>query len=73
MHPLAKRGPGMAYEDLRTCHFWHCLLCYTGQALGKWRTRILRRTFYTYGIFLFLSSITPAPPLVYKREGKAPH
>ena len=44
-----------------------------GRRGKKRETRILRRTFYTHGIFLFLSSVTPAPPLVYKREGRAPH
>ena len=44
-----------------------------GRAREKRKTRILRRTFYTLGIFPFLPSVTPAPPLVYKREGRARH
>ena len=50
------------------------IVCHVMQGRrGKRETQILRRTFYTHGIFLFLSTITPAPPLVYKREGRAPH
>ena len=47
--------------------------CYLRQGAMTRKTRLPRRTFYTFGIFLFLPSVTPAPPLVYKREDRTPH
>ena len=42
-----------------------------GQARGKRKTRHLRRTFSTFGFFLFLPPVTPAPP--WSIKGKAGH
>ena len=48
---------------------WPCLRL----AWRKRKTRALRRTFYTLGIFLFSPICNPCSPLVYKGEGRAPH
>jgi hypothetical protein len=50
------------------------MTCHVSRAgAGKRKTRLPRRTFSTFDFFLFLPFVTPAPPLVYKREGSAPH
>ena len=42
-----------------------------GQAQGKRKTRHLRRTFSTFGFFLFLLSVTPTSP--WSIKGRAGH
>ena len=42
-----------------------------GQAQEKRKTRLPRRTFSTFGFFLFLPSVTPAPP--WSIKGRAGH
>jgi len=48
---------------------WSAMLA--GQAQGKRKTRLPRRTFSTFGFFLFLPSVTPAPP--WSIKGRAGH
>ena len=48
---------------------WFAMLA--GQAQGKRKTRLPQRTFFTFVFFLFLPSVTPAPP--WSIKGKAGH
>ena len=62
-----------SYQDRRTCYPWHCLPCQQGRLKRKGRpVRHLRRTFSTFGFFLFLPSITPAPPWSIKGRAGQP-
>ena len=43
-----------------------------GQAQGERKTRLLRRSFSTFGFFLFLPFVTPAPPWSIKGRAGQP-
>ena len=59
---LLDRARAWPYEDQQHTPSltWSAMLA--GRAQGKRKTWLPRRTFSTFGFFLFLPSITPAPP-----------
>ena len=68
---LLKQSQGMAMSGSANVLSLAWSAMPAGQAQGKRKTRRLRRTISTFGFFLFLPSITPAPP--WSIKGRAGH
>ena len=72
-NPSLKQGQGMALSGSADVPS----LAWSGmtevQAQGKGKARHLRRATSTLGFFLFLPSVNPLLPFVYKWEGRTPH
>ena len=69
---LPNEAKAWPYQDQRKCHPWHHLPCQQGRLKGEGRPGTFEGPSLPL-VFPLSAIYNPCPPLVYKREGKAPH